>query len=107
MRPADQPPPSEPVTVRVQAAASPGLLARLAAVINPHPVTGFHFTEQAAGSVTVTVQLAEQDRPGWHTRRVMARLGRVVGVTAVELVGTAQTQLSRPSHAGVAALVSP
>lgn len=69
-------------SVEVHAEAASGLLARLAVVLNPHPVSGFEFAESPDGSVTVIVRLdAGTD---WHLKRVIARLNRVVGVTSVE-----------------------
>lgn len=78
--------PAEQVSVRARAIAGPGLLAKLAAVLNPHPVASFDFAESPDGTATVVVRLVsdEHGRADWHLARVIARLGRVVGVTSVE-----------------------
>lgn len=72
--------------VRARAVAKPGLLARLAVVLNAHPVSTFHYTEQSDGTATLTVGLTSDaaGRDEWHLKRVVARLNRVVGVLSVE-----------------------
>jgi hypothetical protein len=74
--------------VRLQAAAGHGMLARLTAVLNPHPVTAFTFEESTGGRINVTVRLAvsEPKYAVWHLQRVVSRLQRIVGVTNVEVV---------------------
>jgi hypothetical protein len=79
--------------VRVQAVATPGLLLRFAAVLNPHPVSEFIFLDRSDGTVTLTVRLDEDacDPAGWHLRRVVVRLRRLVGVTSAREVGLQAT----------------
>lgn len=75
-------------TVEIVGAAAPGLLARLTAVLNPYPVTEFAFTETPSGTITATISVSGGARGQWHAQRVVARLNRVVGVTAVKLVSS-------------------
>lgn len=74
------------LSVQARAVAAPGLLARLATVLNPHPVAGFDFAEAVDGTVTITVRLkhSQASRDQWHADRVAARLRRIVGVTSVD-----------------------
>lgn len=85
-QPTDQP--EEASTVEIAGAATPGLLARLTAVLNPYPVTEFAFTETPSGTITATISVRGGVRGQWHAQRVVARLHRVVGVTAVKLVSS-------------------
>lgn len=88
--------------VRVQAVATPGLLLRVAAVLNPHPVSEFIFLHRSDGTATLTVRLDENacDPAGWHLRRVVARLRRVVGVTSAREVGLQATPHGRAPQEG-------
>ncbi|NDL58965.1 hypothetical protein [Phytoactinopolyspora mesophila] len=79
--------PAESTTLRLEATASSGMLARLTAVLNPHPVIGFSFSESAEGVINVTVRVGrtESGAANWHVQRVAARLRRIVGVMTVEV----------------------
>lgn len=57
-----------------------GTLARLAAVLNPHPVTGFDYDVGRDGTATLAVAV---DGTEWDAQRVRLRLERVVDVLAV------------------------
>ncbi len=57
-----------------------GSLARLAAVLNPHPVTGFDYAAGPDGTATLAVTVAGS---AWDSQRVRLRLERVVDVLAV------------------------
>jgi hypothetical protein len=57
-----------------------GTLARLAATLNPHPVTGFAYELDGDDTATVTVTVAGT---AWDAERVRVRLGRGVDVLAV------------------------
>lgn len=60
----------------------PGMLARVAVVANPFPVSGLDYRVDADGVITVRVTV---DGPPAAGERVAARLRRVVGLTAVVL----------------------
>lgn len=59
-----------------------GLLARVAVVVNPFPVTGLDYRVDAEGAVTLRLVV---EGPPTAGERVAARLRRVVGLTAVVL----------------------
>lgn len=85
---------SEPpayLSLQARAVATPGLLAKLAAILNPHPIAAFDFIEGTDGVVTITVQLKQAARGHWHADRVAARLGRVVGIVSVDRGSNAPT----------------
>jgi hypothetical protein len=57
-----------------------GTLARLAATLNPHPVTGFQYELGADDTATLRVTV---EGTAWDAERVRARLGRGVDVLGV------------------------
>jgi hypothetical protein len=57
-----------------------GTLARLAATLNPHPVTGFVY--QLDGDDRATLRVTVEGTP-WDAERVRVRLDRGVDVLAV------------------------
>ncbi|HSK54242.1 MAG TPA: hypothetical protein VK908_03225 [Jiangellales bacterium] len=60
----------------------PGLLARVAVVVNPFPVSSLDYRVDAEGAVTFHLTVTGPPAAG---ERVAARLRRVVGLTAVVL----------------------
>ena len=61
-----------------------GTLARLAATLNPHPVTGFAYELGADDTATLRVTV---EGTGWDAERVRVRLGRGIDVLEVSMDG--------------------
>ncbi|HSK25777.1 MAG TPA: hypothetical protein VK894_02575 [Jiangellales bacterium] len=80
--PGDRPGADGAAVVSARAVHAPGLLARIAVVVNPYAVTGLDYRVAADGAAAVTLTVAGGS---WEADRVAARLRRVIGVTAVVL----------------------
>jgi hypothetical protein len=68
-----------------------GTLARLAATLNPHPVTGFAYELDADDTAIVRVTVAGT---AWDAERVRARLSR--GVDVLDVAGDSGAPRQEP-----------